>query len=120
MNVTGPITDAERNGWQLRNAVALVDLLKAAHEADLPTISWRVTVTDLIGTCERPDAADARAVFGAWARHLHAETAEVPVGGAVRLRATREGYGPHAVRVVVLADVVGEPQTESVHFRFAY
>jgi hypothetical protein len=67
----GPITDAERRGWQIRDVAALADLLEAANMAGLPPIGWRMSACGgWVGEVSHRDPV--REVFGQWAAFLAA------------------------------------------------
>jgi hypothetical protein len=111
----GPVTDAERRGWQIRDVAALADLLNAAHKAGLPPIAWHIGhLGGLLGTCTDPNPAQCRAEFDAWAEFIRAQGGEPHdwpeqrVGGRLRLRAGRRKCGPHKVDVAVIADIYDE------------
>jgi hypothetical protein len=116
MSILGPVTAAERRGWQRRNALALVELLKAAHEGDLPPLAWSVTtVTGLVGRCTEMGAQAQREAFEAWATFL-APVERWPErrnSDRTHLHATRERYGTgQGVQVVIMADLYDEPEVD--------
>ena len=98
----GPVTVGERRGWQIRAAAALLDLLKAAHAADVSPIVWTVNVhAGLLGQCE------TRGLFDLWARFVGPvqRWPEHTYGGRTHLHAQRDGWGQRNVRVTLIADV---------------
>lgn len=108
----GPVTDAERRGWQRRNAVVLVDLLAAAASSSLSPITWQVTVGDHTGRCAAPDPARCRADFEAWAAFLGPDVQRWPEnehGGRTHLHVTRPKYAGR-VDVTVIADIDEEDE----------
>jgi hypothetical protein len=112
VSILGPVTDAERRGWQRRNAFALVELLKAANDVDLPPLAWSVTtVTGLVGRCTEMGAQAQREAFEAWAKFL-APVKRWPErrnSDRIHLHATRERYGAGpGVQVVIMADLYDE------------
>lgn len=114
MSLFGPITDAERRGWQLRAARALVDILQQAHAADLPPVRWSVTSgARLVGTIADTSAPqELRRRFDAWATLLDAQVSgwSDPPTGRQHLQAERKGWGKDGlVDVVVLVDIYPEP-----------
>lgn len=102
----GPVTDVERRGWQIRAAAALLELLQTADAEDLPPIVWTVNVhAGLLGVCE------TRALFDVWAQFVRPvqRWPEHGYGGRTHLHAQRDGYGPHNVRITLIADVPDGP-----------
>lgn len=115
MSLMGPITDAERRGWQLRGARALVDILQVAKKASLPPIGWQVGSTAML--VGRIVDGDRRAQFEAWADVLGLDERwpENPDrNGRVHLNARRKGWGDDPlVTVCVIADIESEFEEES-------
>lgn len=110
MSLPGQVGDAERQR-QRRTAAALVDLLAAAIQADLPALTWSVTVTsELVGRCTAMDMPTRRREFEAWARFLAPvrRWPEHAHGGVSHLRATHTDHPP-GIDVVVVADIYHQP-----------
>jgi hypothetical protein len=109
MSLLGPVTNAERAGWQRRAARALVTLLDAAAKHDLPVLTWQVSGSRLVGRCLDLDMTARRQDFERWCAFLGAvdRWPEHEVHGVRHLHATRRhGWGPDGrVEVVVLADL---------------
>jgi hypothetical protein len=117
MSLFGPVTNADRRGWQRRDAAALAEMLDAADKADLPPLIWQVGMSGLVGRCMDRDPAARRGEFEAWARFL----GEVELwpehrtpGGTTHLHAGRRGYGPRRVDVTVIADIHDEDAADEV------
>lgn len=93
---TDPPTDAERRGWQLRGARALVDLLTEAHKAGLPPLAWTVNTSGLVGRWLMVPPS-TRESFEQWAALLAADGPverwpETDHGGRVHLHVTRKRW----------------------------
>lgn len=115
MSLFGPVTDAERRGWQLRDARALLNLLAAAHEAGLPPLVWELGLTGLYGRSVAVNMPERRAEFDAWAQFFGDagnRPAEQTYNGKTRLRVVcRYGAAP-GVNVAVITDIYETEETE--------
>jgi hypothetical protein len=110
-SLLGPVTEQDMTRWQLKGVKALTELLTQAFRQQLPALDWQLgTGSSLYGTVQQPtfDAAQKRAAFDQWARHLGAdvwpETTD-PAGGT-RLRAKVEDH--LGVHVTIAADLYGD------------
>jgi hypothetical protein len=108
----GPITDAERRGWQ-RRAVRVLSELLAGPGRDLPPLRWEVDRgASLVGRVEPRDSATARRHFEAWAWAVGAQTRpEFADMFGVHLRAARDHYDG-LVTVVVVAEIDPDREAE--------
>jgi len=97
----GPVTDAERRGWQIRAHQLLGDLLTL----DLPPAHWQIgAFGDLIARAAATDPAQQRAAFDAWVDHLGARRwPERDDYGITHLRAVAHRY--RGVDITIVADV---------------
>jgi hypothetical protein len=109
MSLFGPVTNAERAGWQRRAARGLVQLLDAAAEYDLPVLIWQLSGSSrLVGRCNDLDVSTRRQAFERWCAFLGEvdRWPERDTNGVTHLHAIRHRWGVDGrVDVVVLADI---------------
>jgi hypothetical protein len=91
--VIGPITDAERRGWQRRTVRVLADLLDGPGR-DLAPLRWTVAArAGLVGFVESHDATIGRQHFEAWVEAIGARPwPERDLDFKVTLTAERKHY----------------------------
>lgn len=105
-----PITDAERLGWQLRSASALVDIIKLARKRDLPPLDWSVNPSGggLVGRVSGldRDAQGMRDAYLKWTEALAMDhRPRWERDGILCLRADNDTWGKYRARVCVMADI---------------
>jgi hypothetical protein len=86
VSVFGPVTDADRQRWQVRNLRGLTVLVGLGNEHDLPPLVWTLpaigTVTGKIDALQRDRAT--RGVFEAWCATLAGHRRVEPRGLGLR------------------------------------
>jgi hypothetical protein len=106
----GPITDAERLGWQRRAVRVLTELLARAQRDGLPVMRWTVQpLAGLVASVDSKGAAQRRADWDAWRRVLGARPwpEHTSSGGTTYLHAVAE-HIDGLVTVAVLAELYDE------------
>jgi len=109
----GPITDAERLGWQRRAVAVLTELLARAQRDGLPLMRWTVQPrAGLIASPDSTDPAQRRADWDVWCRVLGARPwPEHTSSGRTHLHAVAERVDG-LVTVAVLADLLHDEPEE--------
>ena len=104
-----PITDAERLGWQLRGASALLDIVKLARKRTLPPLDWSIGMTGvLVGRVIvlGAGAQQIRSAYLRWAEALEMDhRPRWERDGILLLRADNDYWGKYRAKVCVMADI---------------
>jgi hypothetical protein len=105
VSIFGPVTDAERRGWQLQAVDVLRSLLRDAHRKKLPPIDWDLQpslgVVGRVRAHGEDDRIVAREHFEEWRSFLNAVAQPEYVDrGHVRLWAVKDRYASN-VKVTV-------------------
>jgi hypothetical protein len=105
----GPVTTAERTGWQRRAVRVLAALLEHAQTAGYPPVHWTINTTGGL-TCRPLDTrvVERRAAFEIWRAYLDAEPwpEHTRSGGIVHLHAVARTVHGERVAVAVVADLI--------------